>query len=224
MSNILDFLLSMLCGLFGFCEQDSCEYQDYSSNRYIVCSYAVKDISVGLFLRDGNGEPFGGLSRLEQTLDSEASMLMNGGMYHDDLDAVGLYIEAGKKQQSISTKSGWGNFHLLPNGVFWGKGGTLAVSETKAFIKQRISPDFATQSGPMLVINGRLHPRFLRDSDSRKNSKWRWNFKRWRDYTLCHLNRHRYFLGVWRVVSKETRNAQRFVFGWYSVGNSNSKI
>ena len=168
MSNILDFLLSIFCGLFGLCEQDNCGYQDYSSNRYIVCSYAVKDISVGLFLRDGNGEPFGGLSRLERGLDRDASMLMNGGMYHDDLDAVGLYIEAGKKQQSISTKSGWGNFHLLPNGVFWGKGGTLAVSETKAFIKKKISPDFATQSGPMLVINGRLHPRFLKDSDSRK--------------------------------------------------------
>ncbi|MEL6946803.1 MAG: phosphodiester glycosidase family protein, partial [Pseudomonadota bacterium] len=34
--------------------------------------------------------------------------------------------------------------------------------------KRRIKPDFATQSGPMLVINGKLHPRFLPRSNSLK--------------------------------------------------------
>src|SRR5262245_29832244 len=43
-----------------------------------------------------------------------------------------------------------------------------AVAETKAFLKQRPQADLATQSGPMLVINGRLHPRFDRGSTSLK--------------------------------------------------------
>jgi len=40
--------------------------------------------------------------------------------------------------------------------------------ETRAFAKQRPEADLATQSGPMLVINGRLHPRFDRNSTSLK--------------------------------------------------------
>ncbi len=168
MSNILDILFSILCGLFGLCGQDDCRHLTYLDNKLFVCSYAVDDISVELFLRDSDDKPYGSLSRLAPVLDRQAHMLMNGGMYHSDLGAVGLYVEDGKQQKSISTKGGWGNFHLLPNGVFWVKGDRVGVSETKAFIKSRLKPDFATQSGPMLVIDGKLHPRFLRDSDSRK--------------------------------------------------------
>ncbi len=101
-------------------------------------------------------------------LKSDPILLMNGGMYHDDLAPVGLYVEAKNRTQKISTKGGRGNFHLLPNGVFWSKDGKLGVTETKSFLKRKIIPDFATQSGPMLVINGKLHPRFLRNSDSAK--------------------------------------------------------
>ncbi|MFY8098761.1 MAG: phosphodiester glycosidase family protein, partial [Allorhizobium sp.] len=43
-----------------------------------------------------------------------------------------------------------------------------SVMETKAFVASGVNPDFATQSGPMLVIDGKLHPRFLPDSDSFK--------------------------------------------------------
>jgi uncharacterized protein YigE (DUF2233 family) len=68
----------------------------------------------------------------------------------------------------VSTRSGYGNFHMKPNGVFYISGDKAAVAETRAFLKQRPQADLATQSGPMLVINGRLHPRFDRNSASLK--------------------------------------------------------
>jgi uncharacterized protein YigE (DUF2233 family) len=40
--------------------------------------------------------------------------------------------------------------------------------ESKAFAASDIKPFYATQSGPMLVISGRLHPSFLADSPSLK--------------------------------------------------------
>ena len=46
--------------------------------------------------------------------------------------------------------------------------GMATVAETRAFLKQRPHADLATQSGPMLVINGRLHPRFDPHSTSLK--------------------------------------------------------
>src|SRR5437764_766551 len=57
---------------------------------------------------------------------------------------------------------------MKPNGVFYISGDRAAVAETGAFLKQRPQVDLATQSGPMLVINGRLHPRFDRHSTSLK--------------------------------------------------------
>ncbi|MGI9364531.1 MAG: phosphodiester glycosidase family protein [Rhizobiaceae bacterium] len=168
LNAIWDFFASLLCSLLGVCAQEACRDVAYAGAEHVICSYAVKDVSIRLFLNDDDGQPYGGFSGLAADLNATPLMLMNGGMYHDDLNAVGLYVEQGNQSKSISTKGGWGNFHLLPNGVFWVKDGQVGITETKAFIKQGIEPDFATQSGPMLVINNKLHPRFLKHSDSRK--------------------------------------------------------
>jgi uncharacterized protein YigE (DUF2233 family) len=47
-------------------------------------------------------------------------------------------------------------------------GATASILETGSFLRQRPQADFATQSGPLLVIDGRLHPRFSREGGSRK--------------------------------------------------------
>jgi uncharacterized protein YigE (DUF2233 family) len=57
---------------------------------------------------------------------------------------------------------------MKPNGIFYISGGNAAVAETQAFLKRRPQADLATQSGPMLVMDGRLHPRFNRGSTSLK--------------------------------------------------------
>lgn len=85
---------------------------------------------------------------------------MNGGMFHPDYKPVGLYIENGREITRASTRNGPGNFHLKPNGIFYTSGATAGVLETGAYLKAKPQAEFATQSGPMLVINGRLHPRF----------------------------------------------------------------
>ncbi len=154
--------------MFGNCEEGACRTVEHNGDGYIVCSYAVEKIDVRLFLNDDSGQPYGRLRKVSRSLQHPANLLMNGGMYHEDLGAVGLYVEKGNEIKGISTKGGWGNFHLLPNGIFWGEDGRLGVTETKSFIKSKMKPDFATQSGPMLVINGKLHPKFLKNSDSRK--------------------------------------------------------
>lgn len=166
-----DFILSFFCALFGVCPEESpCRTLNHAGVEHVVCSFQTDQINVRLFLNDDEGTPYGRLRRLRGKLDQTNAplMLMNGGMYHDDLAPVGLYVENGTRQQRLSTKDGWGNFHLLPNGVFWVTGNRIGVTETRAFARQNIKPDFATQSGPMLVIEGQLHPRFIRGSDSLK--------------------------------------------------------
>ncbi|HSP23971.1 MAG TPA: phosphodiester glycosidase family protein, partial [Saliniramus sp.] len=92
---------------------------------------------------------------------------MNAGMYHADMTPVGLYVEGGAELSAVNTDDGFGNFFLKPNGVFFiGTDGQAGVMETEAYAQAGIAPQFATQSGPMLVIEGELHPRFIEDSDS----------------------------------------------------------
>ncbi|MHA7969095.1 phosphodiester glycosidase family protein [Rhizobium sp. CAU 1783] len=149
---------------------EACRDEIVDGARYAICSFEPGP-ALRIYHSDSEGKPFGGFDSLARQLWKEHHTLtfaMNGGMYHDDLSPVGLHIEYGREQAPVSTKAGWGNFHLLPNGVFYVKDGRAAVAETTRYLKRNPAPDFATQSGPMLVIGGKLHPKFLPDSDSLK--------------------------------------------------------
>jgi uncharacterized protein YigE (DUF2233 family) len=149
----------------------ACEEMREGASRYLSCRFDPDRDVIRLHLALPDGKPYGGFASLRQQLWAERRVLtfaMNAGMYHDDLSPVGYFAEYGKMLKPAVTGGGWGNFHLLPNGVFLMKDGRASVMETKAFVASGITPDFGTQSGPMLVIDGKLHPRFLPDSDSFK--------------------------------------------------------
>ena len=147
----------------------SCEPQGFENNRYIVCSFDLRAYSLRLFWRDENGEPYAGFARLPRDPAGDCAVFaMNAGMYKNDLSPVGLYIESGRTLMRASTAGGPGNFHMKPNGVFYFDDKSAGVLTTEDFLARRPKAAFATQSGPMLVIGGRIHPRFLKDSTSRK--------------------------------------------------------
>ena len=68
-----------------------------------------------------------------------------------------------------NTRAGAGNFHLKPNGVFYVGRNRAGVVETSSFLKERPAADYATQSGPMLVVGGKIHPRIHADGVSEKS-------------------------------------------------------
>ncbi|MCB1471998.1 MAG: phosphodiester glycosidase family protein [Rhodobiaceae bacterium] len=149
----------------------ACGERSHGEISAIVCTVDVTRADMRLFLDDPDGKPYGRFPPLIADLEASGQRLafaMNAGMYHEDLSPVGLYIENGHTLKRANTNPGPGNFHMLPNGVFWFGGGRAGASETKAFLRSGRKPAYATQSGPMLVVNGRLHPRFLPDSTSRK--------------------------------------------------------
>lgn len=99
------------------------------------------------------------------------SFVMNAGMFDPDLQPVGYYVEDGRRLNLLNEREeGPGNFHMVPNGVFYGDAtGGWQVRETGDFGENVADrPMFATQSGPMLVVRGRLHPDFAHDGASRK--------------------------------------------------------
>jgi uncharacterized protein YigE (DUF2233 family) len=127
--------------------------------------------SVKLFWKKPDGHPYEYLSSLPRALGNGSQRLLfatNGGMYHPDNSPVGLYVEAGRELVRANTSAGPGNFHMRPNGVFYVTGEIAGILETRSFIKQWPQVDLATQSGPMLVIDGEVNARFVRYGVSRK--------------------------------------------------------
>ena len=92
---------------------------------------------------------------------------MKISMYHPDRSPVGLYVEDQHEMSRLVRSAGPGNFGLLPNGVFCITDARFVVQETLAFDTARPDCRFASQSGPLLVMAGVLHPRFLTGSESR---------------------------------------------------------
>ena len=89
---------------------------------------------------------------------------MNGGMFKKDFSPQGIYIENGILKSNIDTlKNGYGNFYMQPNGIFCITNDYKGIiCKTTDFENKEIK--YATQSGPLLVINGKIHSKFKNGS------------------------------------------------------------
>ena len=113
---------------------------------------------------------------LRQVRDDVASLgkvtiAMNGGMFNPLFRPVGLTVIDGTTVQSLVIKtSGFGNFFMQPNGVFFTtRSGQAMVMTTAQFADNNPSGIVnATQSGPMLVLDGTINQLFTKGSDNRE--------------------------------------------------------
>lgn len=107
------------------------------------------------------GQPFGTLGAFAASVDAATiAFAVNGGMYGDDLKAVGYYVENGERLSDLDRGAGAGNFYMKPNGVFFGNSGDKwrVLGSNTFFNTVGDRPQFGTQSGPMLLVDGKLHP------------------------------------------------------------------
>ena len=115
------------------------------------------------FWKGGDGTPYGSIHALQQALHAEGQTLVfavNGGIYSEQFTPLGLYIENGRRFYRLNLGAGGGNFFLLPNGVFYVTASGAAVVRSEDYGPEGEVRN-AVQSGPILVSNGELHPRFI---------------------------------------------------------------
>ncbi len=164
-------LILMCFSIHAHADAQPCGNLTESGRNYIVCSFDTAKDRLALFWRGPNGQPYGGFEPVAANLKQAGKRLafaMNAGMYRADESPVGLYVEDGHQLSPANTRSREGNFHLKPNGIFYFGRNGAGVMETERFLKARIAPDYATQSGPMLVINGAIHPKIEATGTSEK--------------------------------------------------------
>ncbi|KHK91577.1 phosphodiester glycosidase family protein [Novosphingobium malaysiense] len=150
-----------------------CESATFESVALTHCTATPGRHSIHMVLGPKAGAPYRSLSQLAVNRPDNAhavAFAMNGGMFDADGQPIGYYVEDGERLHKLNTNEGPGNFHMLPNGVFYGEAeGHWAVRTSEDFaanVSKR--PDFGTQSGPMLVIKGKLHPKIDHDGTSLK--------------------------------------------------------
>lgn len=142
-----------------------CSYTTQDTESKFI-SYVVnsKKQNLNFYWKNKNGTIISNFKSLKNELENKGEKLVfatNGGMYDKNFNPQGLYIEKGKTLKEIDTiKEANGNFYLQPNGVFYitNKGVPL-ICKTENF-KNSNHIKYATQSGPMLLINGEIHSKF----------------------------------------------------------------
>lgn len=147
-----------------------CVAYSFEGSGFTVCAFDSRQHELRLLWTDAKGAALRSFARAAEVLGHDAGRVrfaMNAGMFQDDGMPLGLYIEAGRERRPLNTRDAEGNFYLKPNGVFSLDGaGTVRIETADAFAARHGAALFATQSGPMLLIGGKLHPLIAADGPS----------------------------------------------------------
>lgn len=149
-------------------------------------------------------QPYGTFEQLRKRFAKQSQQLLfatNSGIYTPQFRPLGLHIEQGQPLVKLHrARKGNDNFSMLPNGIFW-------IKDTKAGVIESHEPlpraDYATQSGPLLLRNGRIHPDFREKSTS---------FKIRSGVGVCRDGRVRF------AITKRAMNFYQFAQFWQDLG------
>lgn len=173
MKNIFLPILGSFCFLL-FVQATAPTFSFLAQERAIltakITSYQLNPQKQDLrfFWKNASGENYGNFQNLKSALEKEGRQLrfaMNGGMYLRDQSPQGLFIENGIQKKKLDTiQEGYGNFYLQPNGVFYLTNEKKPVICPTSSFQNNGNIEYATQSGPMLLIEGKYHPKIRKGS------------------------------------------------------------
>ena len=162
--------VALVLGLSSVAPGVETRNETFEGKKVAVTEVDLRKDRLQLFLNDARGQPFKRFARLNAWLGEKNLGLRwatNAGMYHRDYSAVGLFVAEGKTLFPLNLTTGEGNFFLKPNAVFFITAQGAGILSSEAYAAQKPAATLATQSGPALVLNGRMHPAFRAGSANR---------------------------------------------------------
>jgi uncharacterized protein YigE (DUF2233 family) len=161
---LTSILLLVVTGIFAFANEDQID-----DTRFVNYEVDTRKQDIKLYWKDDKKEIFRSIQSLKLWLDQNKRKLvfaMNAGMYKTDNSPLGLFIEDKVTISPLNKLTGNGNFYLNPNGVFYITTDNIPVICKTVSFKKNNKIRYATQSGPMLVIDGQIHPAFKEGSSN----------------------------------------------------------
>lgn len=145
--------------------EEGLEVREVGAVRYLIYRIpAVEQSRLELHWLDDRQQPLSNFGALQQHLQAQGSAIAfatNAGIYERGPKPNGLTVCQGKEVVPLSLAAGEGNFYLKPNGVFFiDEKGSAGVMESAEYARAGLQPRIATQSGPLLLRNGVIHPAF----------------------------------------------------------------
>lgn len=143
----------------------ACRPVRFEGTPFTLCTADRTRHSITLMNRDTGGTPMRDFTAIAAGLGKDSprvAFAMNAGMFGVTGLPIGLYVEHGRQDVRLNRRNGRGNFYTPPpNGVFYCDACGWHLATTDAFAKHGpASPEFATQSGPMLLVGGAINPGF----------------------------------------------------------------
>ena len=164
------------CGLTAFAARaddatPGLEAVTFRGEGFLVRSVDPKKEDLRLFWKDDQGNLLHDFAGLEKAVGAKGERLVfaaNAGMFEPDSRPVGLLVQNGNEVSPLNLNEGAGNFYLKPNGVFViNEKHEARVVESSDYVTLLTPPLWATQSGPLLVHGGDIHPDFIEDSKNK---------------------------------------------------------
>jgi uncharacterized protein YigE (DUF2233 family) len=144
----------------------------FRGQAFLVRTVDPKKADLQLFWKDDQGNLLRTFAALDKYVASKGESLLfaaNAGMFEPDNKPVGLLLQNGKETTPLNVNEGEGNFYMKPNGVFViNEKREAHIVESGDYVALLSPAVWATQSGPLLVHGGAVHPDFLEDSKNLK--------------------------------------------------------
>lgn len=144
----------------------------FEGAEFHVVQVDLREAQVGAVWRGEDGKPlmtFANALEHCRSKSLEPLFMTNAGIFTPGIAPGGLYVESGAVRVPVNRNEGKGNFHLKPNGVFFLDTEGAHVQDTELVHEDAVRKMLvATQSGPLLVGDGKLHPGFRRESENKK--------------------------------------------------------
>lgn len=135
---------------------------------YVVLRVDLRAARIRTLWKNPAGVPYGSLEQASRQIGGDLLALANAGIYSVEQTPEGLHVEEGVTLSPLNLNSGEGNFYSRPNGVFYIADDGAGVIESERFnsLSGRAGIREATQSGPLLVIDGEVNQSLKPDSKS----------------------------------------------------------
>ena len=138
---------------------------------YKVTWIDARRIDLRLRWKSTDGTPYASIEAARDAINGAGDrfvMATNAGIFDRAREPLGLHVEEGKTLKRLNrSHASRGNFFMNPNGVFFvGADGAVGVMESAAFTRAAVNARFASQSGPLLVREGEIHPAFRERSEN----------------------------------------------------------